>query len=92
MTSRPKRRFKKRFVFGLPLALIGLVAGFCVLANHWVVTSAEPYIYTQIEALPVKRVGVVLGTSTFTKTGQNNLLFDYRMAAAVDLYLSLIHI
>lgn len=57
-----------------------------MLANHWVVVSAQPYIYSEIEALPVKQVGVVLGTSNFTKTGHNNLLFDYRMAAAIDLY------
>ncbi len=80
------RRFKKRYVIGLPLTLLVLVAGFCVLANHWVVTTTRPYIYAELEAMPNKRVGLVLGTSTYTKTGQNNLLFDYRMAAAADLY------
>lgn len=58
----------------------------CVLANHWVVTSARPYIYAAIDELPVNRVGLVLGTSSYTRKGNNNLLFDYRMDAAADLY------
>lgn len=83
---RPPRRLKKRYLFGVPLALVGLVVAACVLANHWVVTSAQPYIYSAIDDLPVNRVGLVLGTSSYTRAGNNNLLFDYRMDAAADLY------
>ena len=83
-----QRRLKKRLLFGLPLALLGLVVAACVLANHWVVTSARPHIYSAINDLPVNRVGLVLGTSSYTRSGNNNLLFDYRMNAAADLYRS----
>ncbi|MGB1580879.1 MAG: SanA/YdcF family protein [Nevskiales bacterium] len=86
--SGTRRRLKKRFLLGLPLALVGLVAAACVLANHWVVTSARPYIYSAIDDLPLNHVGLVLGTSSYTRSGSNNLLFDYRMSAAADLYRS----
>lgn len=83
---RPPRRPKKRIILGLPLALVGLAVIFCVAANHYVVTKARPYIVSELDALPVKQVGLVLGTSTYTRTGNQNLLFDYRMAAAAELY------
>lgn len=86
LDPRPPGRRIRRLLIWTPPLLLGAAVAFCVLANHRVVTSARPYIYTEIDALPVNRVGLVLGTSTYTRSGSNNLLFDYRMAAAADLY------
>lgn len=54
--------------------------------NQWVINSAKPYVIHDISEVPVRDVGLVLGTSTYTRTGASNRLFDTRMWAAVNLY------
>lgn len=43
-------------------------------------------VYTEVGIIPVNKVGLVLGTSPKLKNGNNNLYFDYRILAAVELY------
>ncbi len=62
------------------------VAAFCFAANQRVINSAQPFVIEQIADLPVNDVGLVLGTSTYTRSGANNRLFNTRMWAAVNLY------
>ena len=57
-----------------------------VLGNLWVVNSTEAYLYTNFAALPENEVGLVLGTSPFTRGGEPNPHFAGRVAAAVELY------
>jgi len=54
--------------------------------NFWVVQDAKPRLYTNWAALPANDVGLVLGTSPFTRNGSANPHFAGRIAAAAELY------
>lgn len=68
------------------LGLLILSAAFCLFANYWVVTHARPFVVHDISRLPNQKVGLVLGTSSYTQSGTTNRLFNTRMWAAVNLY------
>lgn len=61
--------------------MVGLLA-----ANAWVVYSSRAYVFEDINALPTNKVGLLLGTSPYTRQGNRNLLFDHRIKAAAELY------
>jgi SanA protein len=66
------------------------IVAFCslslLLSNYWINTSTTAQIYTESEAIPARKVGLVLGASKNTVRGTNNLYFTYRMQAAYELY------
>lgn len=66
---------------GLGCLLLGMLA-----ANIWVVNATRDRVYENIERLGVYDVGLVLGTSPYTRYGNLNLLFSHRMRAAAELY------
>lgn len=61
---------------------------FMILAvtAHTVITQvAQPYIYKSVDKIPYRKVGLLLGAAK--KLGKvHNAYFDYRIAAAVELY------
>lgn len=57
-----------------------------LLANAWVITSTRDAIYDNPRQIGVHDVGVVLGTSPYTHTGNPNALFSNRIKAAAQLY------
>lgn len=63
----------------LPLVLI-LVSNFAIEVN------AENKTYNDPNLIKKNKVGLLLGTSKYVKTGQINLYFKYRIDAAVELY------
>lgn len=70
-------------------ATVGLVtAGFVsiVAANAWVTRSTASAIYSELNAVPVNNVGLVLGTSQQLKNGTTNWHFRARIFAAAELY------
>jgi SanA protein len=75
-----------RYLIGLPLGLIGLAAALILIGNQWVVHSAEPYVYSDIHALPANDVGLLLGTSPWSRKGRESALFQHRIDAAAALY------
>lgn len=68
------------------LTAIGSVLLAMLAANAWVVSATRSLIVDNIDRLERHDVGVVLGTSPFTRYGNRNLLFDHRMLAAAELY------
>lgn len=73
------------------IARIALTAAGCVLlvvmaANAWVVSVTRDFIVDDMTRLGVYDVGVVLGTSPYTRYGNQNLLFTHRMMTAAELY------
>ncbi|MCH8533561.1 MAG: YdcF family protein [Flavobacteriaceae bacterium] len=74
---------KALLVFSL---LIILVISLLILSDWYVRTMAKEQLYTNLNAIPSSRVGVVLGTSKYLKSGQENLYFSHRINAAVELY------
>lgn len=63
----------------LMFVLIGLL-------NYWINNRAAPYIYHNIELLPNRPVGVVLGTAKYIRGGGINNFYKYRIDGALRLY------
>lgn len=64
---------------------IGLVV-LIVLSNYHIISSTTDYIYQSIDSVPRNRVGLVLGTSRYLRSGGSNPYFHYRIDAAAQLY------
>jgi SanA protein len=75
-----------RYLVGLPLGLMGLAAALILISSQWVVHSTEPYVYSDISALPANDVGLLLGTSPWSRKGKESDLFQHRIEAAAELY------
>jgi len=61
-------------------------AALVALINNWVINNSEAYVYANWSLLPDNDVGLVLGTSPFTRSGKPNPQFYGRIEAAVQLY------
>ena len=68
------------------LIAVATVALLILLANRWVINSTDDYIYQDWALLPDTEVGLVLGTSHYTREGRDNPYFYGRARAAADLY------
>lgn len=70
-------------VIGLVIVVIALIIGCDIAVSH----SAKDRIYSDLDSVPHRKAGLVLGTSPIsTWTGRHNWYFDYRIHAAADLY------
>ena len=62
---------------------IGMIIFLC----HWRIEQyAKTKVFESIEKIPYNRVGLILGTSKYVRSGQLNLYFLFRIEAAVLLY------
>ncbi len=80
-----KPRTRRRLRRAIPITLV-VVAALVALINNWVVNNSEAYVYDNPALLPENDVGLVLGTSPFTRGGKPNPQFYGRIDAAVQLY------
>lgn len=55
-------------------------------SNLWVEWQTRGRLYDEIEAIPPKKVALLLGTSKRLSDGRVNLYFQYRIDAVVTLY------
>ncbi|MBY8965459.1 ElyC/SanA/YdcF family protein [Algiphilus sp.] len=81
MTLRAKRLLRR----WIPIAFF-LFALTVLLGNRWVINSTDSYIYDNVGLLPENRVGIVLGTSPYTRGGGRSDDFFGRIEAAAKLY------
>lgn len=72
-------------MFALLLALAVLAGLLIWLAEVRVEGAARGRLYDDVQALPARRAGLVLGTSP-TTDGRPNLYYQYRLDAAVAAY------
>lgn len=79
------RAFRRRLRRSLSWAAV-LALAIVALVNNWVVNNSEAYVYANWSLLPDNEVGLVLGTSPFTRSGKPNPQFYGRIEAAVQLY------
>lgn len=79
------RRRLQRLRRGVYIALLLSAAGIWLI-NNWVVNNSEAYVYESWSLLPDNEVGVILGTSPFTRKAEPNPLFYGRIQAAVQLF------
>ena len=57
-----------------------------IICNRRIKKNASQKLYTEITETPKNNVGLLLGTSPKLKNGNNNLYFDYRIFATLELY------
>ncbi|WP_062267358.1 SanA/YdcF family protein [Endozoicomonas arenosclerae] len=67
---------------GAVIGLISLIA----IANWLVNTRTSSRLYTDVESIPYNKVGVLLGTSKYSREGGNNDHYALRLKAAYHLY------
>lgn len=68
------------------LTIIALIIALFIGTAQWFVWHQKDQTYTDIEAVPYNKVGVVLGTSKYLTNGNENLFYRYRINAAYQLY------
>ena len=71
---------------GLYMGFLGIVA--LVLANAWIITSAQGKMFDDLEQIQARDVALVLGTSKSYDGKKENPFFTERIKAAAELYFS----
>ena len=79
-----KKLFNLRVIKWLVAVCILLAIGGSI-CNHWVITSTRSQLYGDINNVPFRKVGLLLGTNKSWHGGENPY-FKYRIIAAVDLF------
>ncbi|HOY48948.1 MAG TPA: ElyC/SanA/YdcF family protein [Flavobacteriales bacterium] len=82
-----RRRWFRRTLLFLFLALL-LTGGVVYWSNYWIDEESDSWIFTDTQEMPHTKVGLLLGTSKYNRSGNPNLFFRYRIDAAVELYNS----
>jgi len=75
----------------LAVSFIGIVILMLIIAvglDQWISWKTKPYIYDEVQELPHRQVGVVLGTSKYYRTGLINQYYLYRIQGAINAYNS----
>ncbi len=76
-----KRRYKWILV-----SLFCLVVAMIVVADYAINTATDKFVFNNIDDIPSNRVGIVLGTSKYLKSGNPNQYFTNRILATAELY------
>ena len=74
----------KRVLYSL-LVLLGLLLLTVLGLDRWMSWKTAPYIYDELQDLPYRQVGVVLGTAKYYRTGVINQYYRYRIQGALNL-------
>jgi SanA protein len=77
----------KRTITYLLISLI-VGVGAILTINYTVRSTTKERIYTSIKEIPAKRAALLLGTTKYIATGQQNYFYIYRIRAAVRLWKS----
>lgn len=76
----------KRKLLYITLIIVILYTISLIVCNRTIKKHTSAQIYSEVITIPQNNVGLLLGTSPKLKNGNNNLYFDYRILAAVELY------
>ncbi|WP_294545089.1 ElyC/SanA/YdcF family protein [uncultured Bacteroides sp.] len=76
----------KRKLLYITLIIVILCTTSLIVCNRTIKKHTSTQIYSEVITIPQNNVGLLLGTSPKLKNGNNNLYFDYRILAAVELY------
>ncbi len=80
-----KRQLIRNIIYTLSILMLGCI-GCIITCNYIIDKNAVRYLYREISEIPGNEVGLLLGTSPKLKNGKNNLYFDHRINAAIQLY------
>ncbi len=75
---------KKRILISLTVLLLGVIA-IIFICNKKIVDNAEGKLYSETNTIPFNKVGLLLGTSKFLKSGTKNPYYTYRIEATLKL-------
>src|SRR6476620_2421284 len=75
----------KRF-FKYNLIILVFLFAFIIYCNYCIISSTRSQLYTDLNTIPSRKVGLVLGASKKTVRGTDNLYFTYRILAAYKLF------
>ena len=78
--------FKLIFKFSLLGVIFTILL--VILTDQAVQHYTKAQLYDSVEVIPSNKVGIVLGTAKYVRSGQLNLYYSYRINAAVELYKS----
>jgi SanA protein len=84
MVGRYKIRLKKIFICSA--LLLALMLLFTCWANYKIASSSKPYVFDDLNNVPAVETGLLLGTAKLLPNGYNNLYFQYRIDAALELF------
>ncbi|WP_114191940.1 outer membrane permeability protein SanA [Edaphovirga cremea] len=77
----------KRLVVSF-FSIVILVLLTAIALDRWMSWKTADYIYDEIQELPHRQVGVVLGTAKYYRTGVINQYYLYRIQGALNAYNS----
>ena len=75
------RKFLKRF-FITGLLVLTLLFAFA----EWQIGAYKSELFTKVEEIPERKIGLLLGTSKYARKGEVNLYYKHRIEAAAALY------
>jgi SanA protein len=80
----------KRFLRYMFLAVIFIIFAVIAGINYWVNDSTKQQIYTDVNAIPKNKTGLLLGTAKYQDKGRHiiNPYYQNRIDAAVALYMA----
>lgn len=78
---KSKKRILKWLSIIIAVCLISLF-----VCNSWINSNTKTQLYTNVDKIPFRKVGLVLGASKKTIRGTDNLYFSYRIQAAYGLF------
>jgi len=79
-----KKRFWRNTVL---ISLLILVLSVWVV-DYWVTSSTQRQEFSDVNVIPKKKVGLLLGTSKYLNSGGINPYYQYRIDAAVALFIA----
>ena len=69
----------------LTLIVILITTG-VIATYHWINFKANHLVFDNVDSIPKKKVGLLLGTGKYVASGNINLFYLYRIDATVALY------
>lgn len=73
-------------ILRIALICLLLIASSVLAIDWWVSYSVKQQVYTDVNAVPGKKVGLLLGTSKYVTGNYINLFYKYRIEATIELY------
>ena len=80
-----KKKITQIIIYTLSILILGCI-GSILACNYIIDRKAAQSLYDDLDKIPENEVGLLLGTSPKLKNGKNNLYFDHRITAAIELY------
>lgn len=77
----------KKAIYGLLIVALLLTVA-AIALDRWISWKTAPFIYEDVQDLPHRQVGVVLGTAKYVAAGRINQYYRYRIQGAQNAYNS----